>query len=224
MSTATVCEHRACAYQICTLDFDQKQQLAPGITSLMHTYTHRKLLRFDSMTWNWGLADFKPTTSLREWEWHECHAHFHSMEEFAHYDLLYVNSRRRVAEGHKASFCLQDSRCARNYRRRFTCYAGKQGISPNCGDMYGRNLDCQWIDITGVRHNEYILQVSVNPNRIGLESDYENNQASCRIEIDDTYDWDMEEWVETVEVHECWQSGDHKLPEFEHSHNAYWVA
>jgi lysyl oxidase-like protein 2/3/4 len=168
----------------------------------------RTVLRFDSLAWNWGLADFEPTAPRRDWQWHSCHNHYHSMEEFAHYNLLYASSQRKAAEGHKASFCLLDSRCSGGRRRHTDCYFGKQGISPNCGDLYGKTLECQWIDITGVPLGEYVLQVSLNPLRFGLESDYKNNQASCRIEIVEIYDRYTGRWQDRVQVRKCWLS-DH---------------
>ena len=158
------------------------------------------------MTWNWGLGSFVPLVPSEDWEWHTCHYHYHSMEEFAHYDLLRSDTEYRVAEGHKASFCLADSECASGYSRQYNCYDGNQGISHNCGDLYANHLDCQWIDITGVSYGEYELRVSINPNQLGLESDYSNNNASCRIEIASDYDSYLG-WIDVVRVQDCWLSG-----------------
>ena len=135
------------------------------------------------MSWNYGTADFRPASPLEEWVWHSCHNHYHSIEEFVHYDLLDANSGVKVAEGHKASFCLEDSLCSEHYSPRFTCYYHVQGISVGCADLYGSYLDCQWIDVTGVSVGNYILQISLNPNRLVVESDYTNNIVKCWVTI-----------------------------------------
>ncbi|KAG8456265.1 hypothetical protein GDO86_002160 [Hymenochirus boettgeri] len=105
--------------------------------------------------------------------------HYHSMDEFSHYDLLDASSQRRVAEGHKASFCLEDTSCDYGYYRRFACTAHTQGLSPGCYDTYNADIDCQWIDITDVKPGNYVLKVSVNPSYLVPESDYSNNIVRC---------------------------------------------
>jgi hypothetical protein len=170
----------------------------------------RKLLRFDSLTWNYGLADFKPVAHRSDWQWHSCHNHYHSIEDFVHYNLLYAGTERTAAEGHKASFCLEDTLCLAGYPYRYRgCSARTQAISVNCGDLYNKGLDCQWVDITdaGVRDDlQYELRLSVNPHRLGLESDYRNNNASCLIQFREVYQYGW--WEEVVEVERCWLS-DH---------------
>ncbi|XP_058022299.1 protein-lysine 6-oxidase isoform X1 [Ahaetulla prasina] len=103
------------------------------------------------------------------------------MDEFSHYDLLEASSHSRVAEGHKASFCLEDTSCDYGYYRRFACTAHTQGLSPGCYDTYNADIDCQWIDITDVKPGNYILKVSVNPSYLVPESDYSNNIVRCDI-------------------------------------------
>ncbi|KAM4809988.1 protein-lysine 6-oxidase [Rhinophrynus dorsalis] len=142
-------------------------------------YDQRVLLRFPQRVKNQGTADFLPSRPRYSWEWHSCHQHYHSMDEFSHYDLLDASSHRRVAEGHKASFCLEDTSCDYGYYRRFACTAHTQGLSPGCYDTYNADIDCQWIDITDVKPGNYILKVSVNPSYLVPESDYSNNVVRC---------------------------------------------
>ncbi|CAB1314084.1 unnamed protein product, partial [Coregonus sp. 'balchen'] len=130
---------------------------------------------------NQGTADFLPVKPRHQWEWHSCHQHYHSMEAFSNYDLLDVITGRKVAEGHKASFCLEDTSCDLGVRRRFACTAHTQvliGLGPGCYDTYNANIDCQWIDIT---------DVTVNPTMQVQESDFSNNIVKCDIRYTGNY-------------------------------------
>ena len=48
----------------------------------------RRLMVFTSLILNKGTAAFRPNMHKDQWEWHQCHKHFHSMEYFARYDLI----------------------------------------------------------------------------------------------------------------------------------------
>ncbi|XP_010889951.1 lysyl oxidase-like 5b [Esox lucius] len=142
---------------------------------------YRVLLRFPQKVKNQGTTDFLPFKPRHQWEWHSCHQHYHSMDAFSNYDLLDVTTGRRVAEGHKASFCLEDTGCDAGFRRRYACTAHTQGLSPGCHDTYAANIDCQWIDISDVPPGNYVLRVIVNPNYHVQESDYSNNGVRCDV-------------------------------------------
>ncbi|XP_047230421.1 lysyl oxidase-like 5a [Girardinichthys multiradiatus] len=148
---------------------------------------YRVLLRFPQRVKNQGTADFLPLKPRHEWEWHSCHQHYHSMEAFSNYDLLDVSTGQKVAEGHKASFCLEDTSCDPGVRRRFACTAHTQGLGPGCYDTYHANIDCQWIDITDVPPGNYILKVTVNPSQLVQESDFSNNGVRCDIRYTGSY-------------------------------------
>ncbi|XP_031133910.1 protein-lysine 6-oxidase [Sander lucioperca] len=156
-------------------------------TSSMRDYDTRMLLRFPQRVKNQGTADFLPSRPRYSWEWHSCHQHFHSMDEFSHYDLLDASTHHSVAEGHKASFCLEDTSCDYGYYRRFACTSHTQGLSPGCYDTYNADIDCQWIDITDVKPGNYILKISVNPNYHVPESDYSNNVVRCEVRYTGNY-------------------------------------
>ncbi|XP_051579695.1 lysyl oxidase homolog 1-like isoform X1 [Myxocyprinus asiaticus] len=144
-------------------------------------YNVRVLLRFPQRVKNQGTADFMPNRPRHTWEWHSCHQHYHSMDEFSHYDLLEVSTGRKVAEGHKASFCLEDTTCDFGHLKRYACTSHTQGLSPGCYDTYNADIDCQWIDITDVQPGNYILKLQVNPKYLVLESDFTNNVVRCNI-------------------------------------------
>ncbi|KAM8885167.1 protein-lysine 6-oxidase isoform 2-T6 [Spinachia spinachia] len=155
-------------------------------SSSSHHYDTRVLLRFPQRVKNQGTADFLPSTPQYQWEWHSCHNHFHSMDDFSLYELLEVDSERRVAEGHKASFCLEDTSCDPGYYRRYACTSHTQGLSPGCYDTYNADIDCQWIDISDVSPGKYVLKVTVNPTQQVPESDFNNNVVRCDVQYTGT--------------------------------------
>ncbi|KAG2466397.1 LYOX oxidase, partial [Polypterus senegalus] len=75
--------------------------------------------------------------------------HFHSMDEFSHYDLLDASSQRRVAEGHKASFCLEDTSCDYGYYRRYACTSHTQEVQHEEENYVETVTETNWRDLDG---------------------------------------------------------------------------
>ncbi|CAG5122350.1 unnamed protein product [Candidula unifasciata] len=150
-------------------------------TSLTWRNTMRRLLRFSTVVHNRGMADFRPYRPRGQWEWHACHMHYHSMEIFAHYDILNSNGTR-LAEGSKASFCLEDTTCDKGVHPNYNCRGfADQGLSVNCSDNYMYDIDCQWIDISELKPGDYTFLMEVNPTMLVAESNFDNNIVSCRL-------------------------------------------
>ncbi|XP_043675334.1 lysyl oxidase homolog 3A isoform X2 [Vespula pensylvanica] len=150
-------------------------------------FESRRLLRFTARILNAGTADFRPAVPKHLWEWHMCHMHYHSMEVFATFDII-DSSGNKVAEGHKASFCLEDNQCIPGVEPRYKCANyGDQGISVNCSDIYKHNIDCQWVDISELEPGQYTLKVAVNPEFKVGEMSFDNNAAICRLLYTETF-------------------------------------
>jgi len=144
--------------------------------------TLRRLLRFSVKVENRGLDHFRPKADKSTWQWHKCHQHYHSMETFSSYDLIRRDTGVKVADGHKASFCLEDTKCDPGFEQVWNCTDwGDQGISPGCYDIYYYNIDCQWVDVSDFVHGGFYLQVHLNPGNQVAESDFKNNVAKCSV-------------------------------------------
>lgn len=147
----------------------------------------RRLLRFDLETPNDGIGDAyigHPTRDDPRFEWSTCHGHRHFLG-YARFGLLDRNGAE-VAHGHKQSFCLMDSnrtgRVPSRATARFTC-DGDQGIQAGWSDVYERNLDCQYIDVTDVAPGTYRIHVEVNISRGIEETRYDDNAVDVEINI-----------------------------------------
>ncbi|XP_055848149.1 lysyl oxidase homolog 2B [Episyrphus balteatus] len=147
----------------------------------------RRLLKFTASVLNAGNTDFRPSIPKHLWEWHMCHMHYHSMEVFAVFDIFDLHGNK-VAQGHKASFCLEDNQCLPGAKPKYACANfGDQGISVNCSDIYRYNIDCQWVDISEMEVGDYIMKISVNPEFKVSEMSFDNNAAVCKLMYTESY-------------------------------------
>ena len=143
----------------------------------------RTLLRFDVAIPNIGDADFFLGDPVNNplFVFSPCHHHYH-LDGFASYQLLDAN-QSVVLTGRKQAFCLEDFApySSSAGRAQYTCTY--QGISVGWQDVYGKYLDCQWLDVTGVADGNYFLRVEVNVKHNPQESKYDNNVAVVLLRI-----------------------------------------
>ena len=144
----------------------------------------RYIIRFSTRIENIGDADYyigkppaTPTTPSTQWIWDPCHGHWH-YKGYAEY-LLFDQNSNPIPAGFKAGFCVMDLNCSIGGGiPKYNC--GNQGVTAGCGDIYDRNLKCQWIDVTDVDTGSYTLVARVNwdnsPDKLGrIESNLNNN-------------------------------------------------
>lgn len=162
-------------------------------------YGKRTIIRFDTWIDNMGSTDYFVGTPPDDyftpdpiWEFDICHNHWH-YEGYASYHLFDSNGQKTPV-GFKNGFCVMDVGCHPGSTPSYFCQY--QGISANCYDLYDKDLDCQWIDITDVPAGNYTLVTEINtlrnPDALGRqELGYENNWAQVCIEIfeDETTDY-----------------------------------
>jgi hypothetical protein len=147
----------------------------------------RRLLHFDTGTANVGTADLSigaPTASVC-FQWSQCHQHYH-FKGVGTYVLYEPDGTTVAATGHKQGFCMEDTEPYAAHPgpmppTPFNCNA--QGLHIGWEDIYPNDIDCQWIDITGVPAGNYILSVTVDASHLLPESDYSNNESRIPVVI-----------------------------------------
>jgi len=151
----------------------------------------RRLLRYNVKINNIGNADLiignpMHDTNRTMFIYSECHGHYHWP---AMVTVKLMNAQgEQVAASKKIGFCMLDFM---PYtfpplpfgRDRYDCV--HQGLSEGWSDLYHKNLDCQWIDITGIPSGAYTLHMEVNAARMVRELRYDNNVAVVPVVIED---------------------------------------
>ncbi len=165
----------------------------------------RRLLRFTTFVTNVGTKDLflgDPSKgNARFFEFASCHGHFH-FKGYADYELK-ARDGTQAAKGHKESFCIEDnvqgggrSLLPRPPQRPFgsppvpdtwtpkmqtNCH--HPGLHRGWGDGYVNTTEGNWIDITDVPAGDYVLSVTVNPDRMIAELHYDDNHADVAVHI-----------------------------------------
>jgi hypothetical protein len=149
----------------------------------------RKLLRFDTGTVNSGTADLTiggPTTNAC-FMYSQCHGHYH-FRGVGRYTLYQPDGVTVAAVGHKQGFCLEDvipnpqlNPPPASPAVLYNCQS--QGLHIGWEDIYPNDIDCQWIDVTGVPPGNYILSVEINAEHFLPESNYDNNEARVPVTL-----------------------------------------
>ena len=120
-------------------------------------------------------------------EWHNGHNHFH-FDGYANYTLQPINAPGgSLRTGSKTTFCVMDTTAvntslpgASSQARFATCGNVIQGMSVGWGDTYGAHLAGQEIDFTDNADGIYQLKIEIDPNKVIVESN-NNDNISCAL-------------------------------------------
>jgi len=149
----------------------------------------RRILRVTVRNINYGYADTGiPGVKARGdlFMYSTCHGHYH-FTNFAKYILMDRNGII-VADGGKESYCLEDSgavfaapwvECNPYYD------CGNQGVQRGWTDEYDATLDCQYLDITGVKAGDYRLEIQTNVARNIPEIAHTNSYFAVDLTLSD---------------------------------------
>lgn len=119
-------------------------------------------------------------------QWHNGHNHFH-FDDYAVYTLQPVNAPGASAvTGSKTTFCIMDTTKISSapgvpsspvYS---VCGNQIQGMSVGWGDTYGSHLVGQELDVTDSPDGIYQLRIEIDPKKVLVESD-RNDNVSCAL-------------------------------------------
>lgn len=150
----------------------------------------RRLLRFTTEIRNVGTAPVVLGSPEDNpiFAFDECHEHYHRQDSLD-YELFSADGESMTV-GRKQSYCWVDSEPILDmpltdplFPNDGAACMGNQGLTNGWSDVYGHDLDCQWVDVTGLPAGEYRLRVTVNPDASVAESRLDNNVAEVMITL-----------------------------------------
>jgi hypothetical protein len=150
----------------------------------------RTVLRFDGTIENLGNADLvigDPTNSPL-FTSSSCH-NVQLLKNIMLYELVdpatgaNIQVDNQAVLGRKQGFCMMDIMQINAAAPQGQYNCNYQGITTGWADVYDAALDCQFLDVTGVSPGNYTLRLTVNPDQLFQESDYNNNTIEVPVTV-----------------------------------------
>jgi len=147
-----------------------------------------RLLRLDVLCHNDGDADLvvgAPSARPDLFQWSASDGRYY-LRDFVHLRLV-DGSGATVATGKKRSFCLIDVERVDAWGRgaaQFTDCNVAQGISAGWADVYPARLPCQFLVIDGVGDGEYLLEVTIDAQRLVADAPAAGTRVAVRLRLD----------------------------------------